>query len=233
MSILDYFRRKDDEQAKSLGIPYQLLPKRYSDGLSGPEISRMLHVAAERTCWDIPRYRQSGGLNERELSLSFLGFALWYIGCLNAHANGDDSPLNYPSDPARFEAMRVMACAADQESVRAELQRTLQFNPATELRWAAEKTSNSVWKECLTRAVIMGCRSMAYSVATASGFNAIPADKTDDGLALGRAIENVPPNAVIFAASAWLNKALGTGVSRQLLSLENIRGEAPEPLQYV
>jgi hypothetical protein len=172
-------------------------------------------------------------LKELELSLSFLSFALWYIGSLNAHANGDDSPLNYPSDPARLEAMRVMACAADQRTVMAELQHTFRFNPTTELQWAAEKANNAIWKECLTRAVIMGCRSMAYSVATASGYNAMPVDVTDDGLALGRAIDNVPPNAVIAAASVWLDQTFGKSLSRQLFSVERIEGGAPEPLPYL
>jgi hypothetical protein len=50
---------------------------------------------------------------------------------------------------------------------------------------------------------------------------------------LGVAIENVPPNAVIAAASVWLDETFGEKVSKQLLSLDKIVGESPEPLQYL
>jgi hypothetical protein len=208
-------------QAKGSGTRYQVgnEAEQYTDQLSGPDVCRMLHAAANRTCWDIPQYRRSGRLNERELSLSFLAFTLWYIDSLEAHANGDDTPLNYPSDPARLAAMRVISCAADKKAVRAELRRSSSFNPVNEFQWAAEKANNSTWKECLTRAVIMGCRSMAFSVATTSGYNSTPIDETADGLALGRAIHMIPPNAIIATASVWLDQALGKSLSQQLLPL--------------
>ena len=187
-----------------------------------PPYSAELHAAAAQACWDMPRWRRSGRLNEKELSLSFLAFTLWYVSSLKAHAEGDYSQLQYPSDPARFAAIQVLATAARQHEVSAELRRTFGFNPSTELQWALEKASNPDWKECLTRAVIMGCRSMAYSVATATGYNATPVDTTKDGLALGTAIQSVPPNAVIAAASAWLDQSFGKRLSEQLLSLHKV-----------
>jgi hypothetical protein len=225
----------EDRQAEGNPTRYRVGKETERDTaqLSGPDVCRILHAAAKRTCWDVPRYRKSGPLKEPELSLGFLAFTLWYLDSLKAHANGDDSPLNYPSDPARFEATRVIAYAADQGAVKAELRRTFCFTPITELKWAAQKANNSGWTECLTRAVIMGCRSMAYSVATAAGYNSMAVDITDDGLALGIAIEKVPPNAVIAAASVWLNQAFGENLSRQLLSLDKIKDGAEGPLPYL
>ena len=126
-----------------------------------------------------------------------------------------------------------MAVAAEQANLNAELQRTFHFDAARELQWAVEKASNTTWKECLTRGVIMGTRSMAYSVATASGYNTMPVDVSEDGLALGVAIENVPPNAVIAAGSVWLTETFGESLSKQLLSLDKIEGVFINPLPYL
>jgi hypothetical protein len=187
--------------------------------LDGP-LFASIKEGAKRACWDIPRYRKSGRLTDSQLALGFLAFSHWYIGSLKAHAAGDDSQIRYPSDPARLAAIRVLAFAADQNDVCVELERTFKFEPTVELQWAIEKANNVIWAECLTRAIILACRSMAYSVATATGYNSTPVDTTEDGLALGSVVRDLRPDIVLIAASRWLDETFGKKLSEQMLVLE-------------
>ena len=69
-----------------------------------------------------------------------------------------------PNDSARFCAIEFIEMLAGDAAAHSEIVNLFpNFNLAQEQVWAYARENNDVWHASLTRALIIGCRSLAYA----------------------------------------------------------------------
>ena len=88
-------------------------------------------------------------------------------------------------------------------------QRNVEFNCETELKWGYEKVSFGEWNVCLTRAIIIICRKIAYKYTGAFG----------DRL---RFPDNISTGELIDISVEWITKVLNNQALEIILSEDNL-----------
>ena len=104
---------------------------------------------------------------EIEIALGFFAFVLWNLEGIKLN---DAAFGQMANETARIVSINfVSALRNAPEIVKSINCRIPNFDPTREVELAAEKDNGKFWKTCLTRAVIMVCRSLAYEATGLMG----------------------------------------------------------------
>ena len=102
--------------------------------------------------------------SEAEFALSFSAYIEWIKLGLMADSAGDRSMFDAPNVSARSCAIEFIAKIVQDVDARSEIQEAFpNFLFAMEHDWAHDRATNELWHVSLTRALIIGCRGLAYA----------------------------------------------------------------------
>lgn len=104
---------------------------------------------------------------EIEIALGFFCFVLWNLEGIKLN---DPAFGQMANETARIVSINFISALRNVSEVVMSIRRRVpNFDPQKEVALAMEKDSSSFWKRCLTRAVIMVCRSLAYEATGLMG----------------------------------------------------------------
>ena len=112
----------------------------------------------------LARHRAELPFSEAEFALSFAAYVEWIKRAVVETNSGHSSMFDTPNDSARFCAIEFIEMLADDAGAHSEIVDLFpNFNLVLEQVWARAREYNEVWHVSLTRALIIGCRSLAYA----------------------------------------------------------------------
>jgi hypothetical protein len=112
----------------------------------------------------IQSYRPEKNFSELELSLGYAAFVYWLAEGLGERKSGNSFYFEAANESGREAAIKFTSTFLTQSKVEQSIKiKRPDFNSSVEVDWAVEKASHSKWMPCLTRAIILICRSLAYN----------------------------------------------------------------------
>jgi hypothetical protein len=104
---------------------------------------------------------------EIEIALGFFCFVLWNLEGIKLN---DPAFGQMANETARIVSINFISALRNAPEIVSSIRRRVpSFDPPTEVGLATEKGNGKFWKTCLTRAVIMVCRSLAYEATGLMG----------------------------------------------------------------
>ena len=164
-----------------------------------------------RSACDVDGYR-SRELDDVELVVSLYAFILWNTACVNREQAGDTSYFRAPNASARDAALEIIASLPPEVCSEIKLSHPT-FDPSIEVGWGREKADHAQWKQCFTRAIILGCRHLAYSLCGATGWI-----RPINDPAFGIFYQQTNPDQMIRDARDWMRDAVGRKFASMLPS---------------
>lgn len=108
--------------------------------------------------------RDNQSFNEIELVLGFASYIYWLAGMIKLEGTKEqDTYLEEVSETAREVALEFTGLIKNSEHLKKVIQNKIPFNPEQEIEWGWSKVEHNNWKYCLTRAVILITRQLAYA----------------------------------------------------------------------
>jgi len=151
------------------------LAQMVSDDLSAREIARSVgldFIRYRAAQAEIQRASTFGGFREQpptdiEMALGYVSFVLWSFKGTELK---DSTFAMMANETARIVSINFMCALTDAPRIVASIQRRVpDFDPPVEAALGIAKDNGPFWELCLTRAVIMVCRSLAYEATGLMG----------------------------------------------------------------
>ena len=130
---------------------------------------------------------------------------------MEAEKGGDTSMFAAPNHSARAVALATVS-SLPREAVLDVQKQVPSFNPAQEVQWGEDRLNHPSWKRCLTRAVVMGCRDLAYSLCGATGWI-----QPVNDVAFGAYYQRGDSDDIAQALYQWLADSAGKSTANVLL----------------
>lgn len=101
---------------------------------------------------------------EVEYCLSFAAFTSWMYYCFGEKERGNDYPFSQPNVSARQIALDFTnKYLTNPNMIRIIRKHIPTFDPQREITLCSLKSKSAEWSICLTRAIILICRKLAYA----------------------------------------------------------------------
>lgn len=109
-------------------------------------------------------FRENKAFNEIELVLGFSSYIYWLAGAISLEGKKEqDDYLKNTSESARKVALEFVAMLNANKELITLIKKQKEFNPEVELEWGYGKENDPKWQQCLTRAIVLITRGLAYA----------------------------------------------------------------------
>jgi len=166
--------------------------------------SELIRHAVRAIARSLQPVRPERAFSDEELSLGLVAYVLWLASSLRMTEQERQYWFGAPNESARRCAIEFVDLHLADDAARATVKKRFPgFQPQVELQKARNKYDDPAWRVCLTRAVIIVCRALAYAH---SGIQE-PAARFPEGTVLPELRD---------AGVQWVRSSAGNGVADQL-----------------
>ncbi len=160
-------------------------------------------------------FRDNKTFNEMELVLGFSAYIYWLAGAVSLEVKKEqDEYLKTASESARQVALEFVGMLKANKYLTATIKKQIDFNPEEELEWGWTKEENPKWHGCLTRAIVLITRGLAY--ATLDYSDAIGPFESVETLEFLKFVELAD---LYQEAFIWASMVMGSKAAQMLLNI--------------